>query len=511
MWWRERGQGAGPVTEARDAALAMPPAQFAALGHALVDRLAQELAGLRQRPVATGETAAEVRSALGAALPLPAAGQDPAALLDAASALLFEHSTLGSHPRFHAYIAAAPAPIGVLAELLAAAFNANVAAWHAAPMASEMEAQTLRWLAELVGYGVPADAALPCGLLTSGGSAGNAIAVQLALHGALPQAREQGLGAARLAVYACDQAHAWLPRTLEQCGLGRQALRSIAGDARQRLPLDALARAIAADRAAGVTPLMVVGSAGTVATGAVDPLAAIAALCREQRLWFHVDGAYGAPAACLAGSVHAARLGDAAADLAALSQADTLALDPHKWLSAPIEAGALLLRDPARLRAAFGAERPSYYGPPDDAAGAGADFHALGPQNTRGFRALKVWLALRMAGRAGYRAIIAGDIALAERLHARVQATPPLEAVTRSLGVACFRYRPRGLDDEAALNALNRALLARLQADGRAFLSPAVVDGRFLLRACIVNFHTTEADIDALPPLVVELGDALRR
>ena len=495
----------------RDAALALAPEQFAALGHALVDRLAGELARLRERPVATGETASDVRRALDAARPLPSAGQDPGGLLSEAASLLFEHSTLSSHPRFHAYIAASPAPIGMLAELLAAVFNANVAAWHAAPMASEIEAQTLRWLAELVGYRVPTDPALPCGLLTSGGSAGNAIAVQLALHAALPSVRSDGLAGARLAVYASDQTHAWLPRTLEQCGLGRAALRSIACDARQRLPIDALARSIAADRAAGVRPLMVVGTAGTVATGAVDPLADIAALCREQRLWFHVDGAYGAPAACLLDSAHAATLGDTAADLAALGAADSLALDPHKWLYAPIEAGALLLREPARLKAVFGAERPSYYGPAANDADAGADFHALGPQNTRGFRALKVWLALRMAGREGYRGMIAGDIALAARLHARVQVTPQLEAVTRQLGIACFRYRPAGLADEAALDTLNRTLLARLQADGRTFLSPALVDGRFVLRACIVNFHTTAADIDALPALVAELGDGLAR
>lgn len=490
----------------------MQPERFAALGHALVDRLASELARLRERPVATGESAQAVRAALEAGRPLPQSGQDPESLLREAATLLFEHSTLSHHPRFHGYIAASPAPIGMLAELLAAALNANVAAWHAAPMASEIEVQTLRWLAELVGYGGPADTALPCGLLTSGGSAGNAIAVQLALHAALPESRERGLAGARLAVYASDQTHAWLPRTLEQCGLGRQALRSIASDARQRLNVDALRAAIAADRAAGVRPLMVVGTAGTVATGAVDPLAAMAALCREEHLWLHVDGAYGAPAACLLGSEDAAALGDAAADLAALPLADTLALDPHKWLYAPIEAGALLLREPGRLKAAFGAERPSYYGPAaddDDDSTSGSDFHALGPQNTRGFRALKVWLALRMAGRAGYRRMIADDIALARRLAERVHATPGLELATQQLGVVSFRVRPPGVDVETALNALNRRLLAKLQADGRAFLSPAAVDGRFLLRACIVNFHTTAADVDALPALVAELAATL--
>lgn len=485
----------------RDAALAMPPERFRALGHALVDRLADELMRLPQRPVSTGETASAVRAALGAERGLPRHGAEAGALLDEAATLLFEHSTLSSHPRFHAYITASPAPIGVLAELLAATLNANVALWSAAPMASEIEAQTLRWLAELVGY--PAGSG---GLLTSGGNAANAIALQLALRARLPRLAEQGLAGARLAVYASEQAHGWLRKAVEQAGLGRQALRWIACDARQRLDLGALAAQIEADRAAGVQPLMAVGSAGTVGSGAVDPLAALAVLCRQQGLWCHVDGAYGAPAACLLDAPEAVALGDAAPDLAALREADSLALDPHKWLYAPIEAGGLLVREPRRLAEAYG-HHPPYYGAP--AGDEGLSFHAIGPQNTRGFRALKVWLALRMAGRDGYRQMIAGDIALARRLFERVRATPRLEAATRELSIATFRYRPPGAHDEAALDALNRALLARLQQDGRAWLSPAVVGGRFLLRACIVNFQTEAAHVDALPALVVELGDAL--
>ncbi len=485
----------------REAALAMPPERFRALGHALVDRLADELIRLPQRPVASGASPAAVRAVLDAARALPSQGEDAGALLDAAATLLFEHSVHSAHPRSHGYIAAAPAPIGVLAELLAAALNANVALWQAAPMASEIEAQTLRWLAELVGY--PEGSG---GLLTSGGNAANAIALTLALQARLPRWRDDGLGGARLAVYASEHTHGWLHKAVEQAGLGRQALRWIASDARQRLAPAALARAIDADRAAGVQPLMVVASAGTVSTGAVDPLAALAPLCRAQGLWLHVDGAYGAPAACLVGSAHAAALGDAAADLAALHAADSLALDPHKWLYAPIEAGGLLVREPQRLQAAFG-HRPSYYGEPADDAG--PNFHELGPQNTRGFRALKVWLALRMAGRDGYRRMIADDIALAQRLHARVQATPRLEAGGWQLSVTTLRYRPPGPHDAAAVDALNRRLLARLQRDGRAYLSPAVVDGRLWLRACVVNFRTQAQDVDALPGLVVELGDTL--
>lgn len=477
----------------RDAALAMAPARFRELGHALVDRIAAMMASLPERPVTHGETPAELRALLGGG-PLPSSGADPAALLDAATGLLFEHSLLSSHPRFHGYIAASPAPIGVLAELLAAALNANVALWQAAPLASEIEAQTVRWLAELVGY--PAGCG---GLLVSGGNLANLVALLAARRARLPSVREWGLQHARLAVYASTQTHAWLNKAVDLAGLGLQAVRWIPTDAEQRLDVAALAARIEADLAAGVQPLMAVGTAGTVSTGAIDPLLAMAALCRRHGLWFHVDGAYGAPAACLP---------DAPAELLGLREADSLALDPHKWLSAPIEAGCVLVREPQHLLDAF-SQRPPYYGTPGD--GEGPNFHELGPQNTRGFRALKVWLALRMAGRDGYRQMIGDDIALARRLHARVRATPRLEAGPGGLSVATLRYRPDapGLHDEAALDTLNRRLLDRLQRDGRAYLSPAVVDGRYWLRACIVNFRTGTEQVDALPALVVELGDAL--
>lgn len=517
---------------ARASALAMDPARFQALGHGLVDRIADELARLHERRADPHPEPAALRARLGTARGLPPQGEDAGALLDEAASLLFEHSPPGGHPRFLGYVAAAPAPIGVLAELLAAALNANVALWRAAPAAAEVEAQTLRWLAELVGF--PAAGG---GLLTSGGNAANAIALHLALCARLPRFRDDGLDGAQLAVYASDQTHGWLHKAVEQAGLGTRALRWIASDARQRLRVQALADAIAADRAAGVVPLMAVGNAGTVGTGAVDPLGALAALCREHGLWLHVDGAYGAPAACLLGSPHEAALGDAAADLAALAEADSLALDPHKWLSAPIEAGGLLVREPGRLAHAYGRHRPSYYDPAgeagveefeDDGDGAqaatqaaagaradpadalaGPDFYALGPQNTRGFRALKVWLALRMAGREGYRRIVADDLALARRLFERVAAAQGLEAVTQQLGVVTFRARPAGLDDPAALDALNHALLARLRREGDVVLSPAHAHGRFLLRACLVNFRTTAEDVDRVAAAVAGAAAAL--
>lgn len=470
--------------------------EFRTLGHTLVERIAATLDGLRERPVVEPATLGGVRALIGAEQTLPREGSDAAALLDEAMHLLLDRSPITAHPRFHGYIASSPAPIGMLAELLAAAVNANVSLWRTAPVASEIEAQTLRWLAELVG--LPEGSG---GLLTSGGNSANTVALLAARHAA-------GNGAH--AIYASRETHGWLAKAVRIAGLGDDAVRWIDTDERQRLRIDALRAQLDADRAQGIAALMVVATAGTVSTGAVDPLRAMAALCRERGLWLHVDGAYGAPAACLLGDAHARTLlGDAADDLAALGEADSLALDPHKWLYAPLEAGGLLLRDPHRLRALF-AQRPSYYAASARDDDEGIDFHELGPQNSRGFRALKVWLILRMAGRAGLAAMITDDIALAQRLHAAVRATPQLEAGPCGLSIATLRYRPahwQGSDEE--LDTLNRSLLDALQRDGRAFLSPAVVDGRFWLRACIANFRTEAGDVDALPGLVVELAEAL--
>jgi len=243
----------------------------------------------------------------------------------------------------------------------------------------------------------------------------------------------------------------------------------------------------------------VVGTAGSVSTGAIDPLDEIAAVCREQSLWFHVDGCYGAVAAGVPGVPESLR---------ALSLADSIAVDPHKWLYAPVEAGCVLVRDPEALRRAF-SYHPAYYHFDEQVV----NFFELGPQNSRGFRALKVWLALRQVGRDGYRRMIADDILLAEYLYERVSRHPEFEPVTQSLSITTFRYVPADLrpsaGDEATgayLDRLNRELLVAVERSGDAFLSSAVVNGRFALRACVVNFHTSLNDIEALLPLVSRLG-----
>jgi glutamate/tyrosine decarboxylase-like PLP-dependent enzyme len=234
----------------------------------------------------------------------------------------------------------------------------------------------------------------------------------------------------------------------------------------------------------------------------VDPLPAIHALCKEHGLWFHVDGAYGGFAACVP---------EAPEDLRVLREADSVAVDPHKWLYAPLEAGCALVRDPEALRGAF-AYHPPYYHFDEQAT----NYVDYGPQNSRGFRALKVWLALRQVGAAGYRAMIAADIRLSRAMAEAITRHPDLELVTQELSIATFRYVPPDLRPrigeagvEARLDALNRELLDRLQRGGEAFVSNAVVFGRYVLRACIVNFHTARADVEALPEIVARIGRAV--
>lgn len=487
-------------SEARHAPLTMDGHAFRSAGHALVDALADLLDGLPARPVTSGETPAQVRAVLDASRPLPETGAPADALLQKALHLLGGHSLFNGHPRFFGYITSSPAPIGMLGDLLAAAINPNVGAWRLAPMASEIEGQAVRWVAQLLGYRDGCG-----GLFVSGGNMANLVGffAARAAAGQRSDVRKAGMAAGdapRFRVYASAETHTWIQKAADLSGLGTDAIRWLPTDEAQRLDVGALRAALDADRAAGDVPMLVAGTAGSVSTGAVDPLFAIAEVCRDAGVWFHIDGAYGALAAALPDAPH---------DLRALHLADSLAVDPHKWLYAPLEAGCLLARDPDALRRAF-SYHPAYYHFDD---GDGINYVELGPQNSRGFRALKVWLALQHAGAEGYRQMIGEDCALAARLHAAAAAHPELEARTLSLSIATFRYVPPDLREsvgqettELYLNTLNEALLERLQQSGEAFVSNAVVRGTYVLRACIVNFHTGPDDVDALVDIVVRIG-----
>jgi glutamate/tyrosine decarboxylase-like PLP-dependent enzyme len=481
--------------------LEVAPDEFRRLGHDLVDRIAEFLGTLRDRPLTPGETPAEVRALLGRNS-LPAKGTAAAALLAETTPLLFDHSLFNGHPRFMGYITSSAAPLGMLADLLAATVNPNVGGWELSPIASEIEAQTVRWVAELVGYPVSCG-----GLLVSGGNMANFVCFLAGRRAMLGEpARAEGLAGASapLRVYASAATHTWIQKACDLFGLGTDAIRWIPVDPGQRMHPDALREQIRADLARGDRPIMVIGTAGSVSTGAVDPLRELAEICRAHKLWFHVDGAYGAPAAVLP---------DAPDDLHALALADSLAVDPHKWLYAPLEAGCVLVREPERLNEAFG-YTPTYYRFETEGEEPPINYYELGMQNSRGFRALKVWLGLRQAGREGYVRMIGDDCRLAAALHRGVAEHPELEAATLGLSIATFRYVPRDLRGRSAaaeeyLNALNETLLARLKLGGELFVTNAVVDGRFLLRACIVNFRTAEADVAAIPDIVAREGRAV--
>jgi aromatic-L-amino-acid/L-tryptophan decarboxylase len=473
--------------------LAMDAEEFRALGYRLVDRIAGFQDTLFKRPVTRGESPADVREALGAERLLPNEGADAGALLNRAADLLFEHSLFNGHPRFWGYITSSAAPIGALGELLAAAVNPNVGAWLLSPMASEIEAQTIRWIAEMVKY--PVDCA---GLFVSGGNVANLVCFLAARQAKAGwDVRTTGMTGQRLRVYCSKETHTWIQKAADISGLGTDAIRWIATDDALRMDVGALRAQIVSDIEGGEKPFLVVGTAGSVSTGAIDSLPELAALCREFDLWFHVDGAYGGLAAMLP---------DAPAALAGIGEADSVAVDPHKWLYAPLEAGCALVRDPQALRNAFAYHPPYYH------FGAEAiNYFDLGPQNSRGFRALKVWLALQQAGRDGYVQMLSDDIRLARELFERLADYPQLQAFTHSLSITTFRYVPPDLASgedgmEEYLDTLNRELLTRLQNSGEAYLSNAVVGGKFVLRACIVNFHTSRADVEALLPVIVRMG-----
>ena len=482
----------------RNAPLAIDSATFRAVGHRLVDQLAELLEAMPRGPVTRDESPSSVRKALELSGPLPEAGTDPGPLLERTARLLFEHSLFNGHPRFFGYITASPAPIGMLGDFLAAAVNPNVGGWTLSPAATEIETQTVRWIAEFIGYPVGCG-----GLLVSGGNMANFVCF-LAARAAKAgwNVRETGLAgtaARKLYVYASAETHTWIQKATDLAGLGTDSIRWIPTDGTLRMDTAALRSRIEADRAAGGVPCIVIGTAGSVSTGAVDPLPEIGAICKEYDAWFHVDGAYGGFAAAVPEAPEAIR---------ALADADSVAVDPHKWLYAPLEAGCALVRDAAALRGAFAYHPPYYHF--DEEATSYVDY---GPQNSRGFRALKVWLALKHAGASGYRRMIADDMRLSRAMADAVRQRHDLELVTQALSITTFRYVPPDLrasvGDETVerhLDALNRELLDRIQRGGDVFVSNAVVGGRYVLRACIVNFHTSASDVEAVVEVAARVG-----
>ena len=460
----------------------LDPADWAAFRralHAAADAVVDDLAGVREQP-AWRPVPEAVRAALQE--PLPREGEPLAATLARFDALIRPYPTGNRHPRFFGWVHGAGSAAGVLAELLAAGMNANVGGREHA--AVYVEREVVGWFRELFGF--PPGSS---GVLTSGTSMGNLLAIVAARDAALgSDAARDGLRGAPLAAYAAAGVHDSVAKALRIAGLGSAALRLVESGSAGLDPTQ-LRERIAADRAAGARPFLVVATAGSVDTGACDPLGALAELCAAERLWLHVDGAFGALA--IASPAHAHLV-------AGIERADSLAFDAHKWLHAPYAAGCVLFRDERAHRAAF-ASAPAYLARGERGAAAGAPWFAdYGLELSREFRALKVWFTLRHYGMARLGASIARTCALAAELGERIERSTDLELLAPvGLNVVCFRVVRPGLE-EPALDRLNAAVAIAVQESGAAVPSTTRIGGRLALRTCIVNHRTRSDDLDLL-------------
>jgi glutamate/tyrosine decarboxylase-like PLP-dependent enzyme len=486
------------MTEDRKSPIELTKEEFKSIGYQLIETIAHFLDTIDEKKVTTGETPKQIQALLGNA-PLPEDAKPASALFSNASDLLLNHSLLNGHPKFFGYITSSPAPIGALSDLLAAAVNANVGANVLSPMATAIEKQTVKWLAEFIGvaptYG---------GILVSGGNMANLTAFLAARTAKGPKnLKEDGLAnlQGEMVLYCSKATHTWIEKAAVLFGHGTKAIRWIPTDAENKMNTEILSKTIREDLKDGKKPFLVIGNAGDVSTGVVDDLAAIAAICKAHDLWFHIDGAYGIPAAVIPAYNH---LFDG------IKEADSIALDPHKWLYAPLEAGCTLVKNPQHLIDTY-SSHPVYYNFSNQEDEPTTNFYEYGFQNSRGFRALKVWMALQQVGKNGYIEMIAEDIALAQLLFEEAKKHPELEAVTHNLSITTFRYVPVGLKqegkkDETYLNTLNEKLLNELQKGGEVFLSNAVVADKYCLRCCIVNFRTSRKDILEVVDIILREG-----
>jgi aromatic-L-amino-acid decarboxylase len=464
--------------------LDMTPEQFRELGYRAVDIIAQQLAELPEGP-ARKPVPQELRQQL-LEQPLPKEGRSAEELLETFAENILPYPLGNISPRFFAWVNSPSAPLGVISEMLAAAMNSSVAGGDHS--ATYVEHAALNWVKTLMGY--PANSGA---ILVSGGSMANLTGLAVMRYvKAQVKVRAEGLQAenAPMVVYTSTQGHSCIEKSVEMLGLGHDYLRKIPVDSQFRMDLDQLKTQIATDRANGLRPVCVAASAGSVNTGAVDPFEQIADLCQAEGLWFHVDGAYGG-FGILAEQTSGLYKG--------IERADSLAVDPHKWLFVPVECGCALVRDVQAMRETFSLVPPYLR---DDTALPW--FSEFGFQQSRGFRALKLWMTLQQIGEKGYRELITHDVAMARALQEKIRGRADFELIAAGpLSVTCFRFVADGVED---VDALNRQLLDIVQREGRVFLTSTQIEGKLVLRACIVNFRTSEADLDVLLEVLAEAG-----
>jgi glutamate/tyrosine decarboxylase-like PLP-dependent enzyme len=468
----------------RDATLDLDEEDLRALLAGVTELAEREVSAARYGPVFDHPpSAGEVDETVGADRALPADGESVQDLLAACAAVL--EAGRRTTPAFFGYVQSPPAPVAAAADLLASAADQNLTSWRSGPAATAVEHQTLRWLGEFVGF----DAAAT-GILVSGGSAANLTALLVALRTVTGPDDDRRA----MRVYASAETHFSVAKAAGALGV---RVEPVPVDGERRLDPAALRAAIASDRAAGLLPVCVVANAGTTSTGAVDPLDAVAGVAADAGVWFHVDGAYGAPAAA-----------DPACRplFAGLDRADSVCIDAHKWLYAPVDCSALLLHDASATARAFGAGADDYVRILATQPAETFAFWDHGLELSRRFRALKLWATLRFHGARRLAAAIGEDVRLAAHLAGLVDDAEDFELLAGpGLSICCFRHAPPGLD-EPALDAHNERILHALQRDGRVYLSNATIDGRFALRACITNFRTTRADVERVLTVVRELA-----
>ncbi len=474
--------------------------ELRALAHRMVDDSIDYLATVRERPVWVAPSQ-EARAHL--ATRAPWRGQGPESAYEDFLRFVRPHTTGNISPRFWGWVQGSGAPVGVLADLLASVMNPNTADFNQAPALVEL--QVVDWFREIMGF--PPGSS---GLLVSGGSAANLTALTVARNSQIEGTRERGVDheRGRLTVYASQEAHSSLRKAVEVLGLGEASLRLIRTTPDYTMDLDALRRTLAHDRAHGMRPFCIVANAGTVNTGAIDPLDALADFCERERLWLHVDGAFGA-LAMLSPALRP--------DLSGLERANSVIFDFHKWLYAPYEAACVIVRSDEAHRKAFSVTPAYLQQLTGGLAKAPIRFSEYGVQLSRGFKALKVWMAVKADGLGKYAQLIEQNVAQARHLAARVQATPALELMAPvPLNIVNFRYcasaagaasgSARTQAEEKRLDEINERILVRLQESGFAAPSSTVLNGRFCIRCAIVNHRSTLADFDALADEVERLG-----
>lgn len=467
--------------------LEISPDQFRRLAERITELAAEYLGSLGSRPIAPPTSGIESASLFETTFPEKGLGE---AALNNLGAVI--DSSRAQNARFFGYVLGSGEPVGAVADFLASVLNQNVTAWRSGPAAVMIEKTVVGWLAAAIGC------AGFRGYLTGGGSSANLMGLAMARE-TVAAANELGMPA-NSTIYASEEIHMSIPKSVALLGIGRRNLRLIPTDSELRMDVGALERHIRTDKSAGKIPVVIVASAGTVKTGAIDPLRQIADVARAHGAWFHIDGAYGALAAI-----------SEPEKFDGMNLADSISLDPHKWLYQPLDCGCLLYRDPKAGERAF-----SHSG--DYARTLSADpiegfaFFEESLELSRRFRALKLWLSLRYHGVAAFRKSIAKDLRQARRLAEIVRRDTRLELVASGeLSAVCFRYLGTQRQSEDELDALNAEVLKTLTKRGNVYLSNASVAGKFCLRACIVNHRTTDADVEAVLKEVFEAADQLRK